>query len=229
MILIRCMLLWSLVALNEPLEASQMTKKVTVTIKKTGVRSTKTTIDVRKKGKKITALLPAAVATSDDTSAKAASHHADSGASNVSKGQKCPICGETVTKKYVKHTKNCVQRSEKEKKQKRAIFNAQLKKLCKKQKSSTDHKPITKSIISKKKGHGDIVLYSQRGRRNEEALFCSLCKKKVGTTWRYIKSNKGPVDLCVDCKTVVPKMKQKPRRAGFLKRLPGSFESGKSS
>ncbi|GAA0226969.1 hypothetical protein [Methylophaga marina] len=206
-----------------------MKKRVTVTIKKAGFRATKTEVGVTKKGNKITSERSADISLSDDKSSEAANTQAHLDLSTVSKEQRCPMCGETITKKYRKHTKSCQQRIEKERKEKRAMFNAQLKKLRKSQISSTGYKPKTKSITSKKKKHGDIVLYSQVGVRNDEVLFCSLCKKKSSTTWRYTKSNKGPVDLCINCKAVAPRMKQKSRREGFLIRLPGSFENGKSS
>ncbi len=71
-----------------------------------------------------------------------------------------------------------------------------------------------------------IILKSKRSRRLEREV-CHECRKWKPVLWHYSKSNRGPVNICSECKGEVVTRSHGPSDAMNLAESSGQFESNR--
>ncbi len=71
-----------------------------------------------------------------------------------------------------------------------------------------------------------IILKSQRSKRLEHEV-CHECRERKPVVWRYSKSNRGPVNICSQCKGEVVTRSSGAIDAMDLVRSSGQFESNR--
>ena len=71
-----------------------------------------------------------------------------------------------------------------------------------------------------------IILKSQRSKRLEHEV-CHECHERKPVVWRYSRSNRGPVNICSQCKGEVMTRSSGPIDAMGLVKSSGQFESNR--
>jgi hypothetical protein len=118
--------------------------------------------------------------------------------------RKKQIAGSKI-KAVAKKTATVAKKSRKKKIRKK-LSEAQKQRIKEKYLRLKKNKPREDKAKKKNSKKQKLQLISKRGTRFERSRKCDKCDKVYPVTWRYAKSTKGTVYLCVRCKAAVPRV-----------------------